>query len=387
MKKMHLLLFALGLGFLVFLIWRTGIHNLWQQLTLLGWRLIPIVLAEGIAELFHAISWRYCFSGPLRRISLLRLCRIHFAGYALNFLTPTASLAGEVTKAGLLATDHQGPESVSAVVIGKLSFGLSHLLFVAVGALVLLPVVQLSPALRIALLLSGLALATGMVIFLLLQKHGKLGAFLRWLVARNIFARVLQRFVAPMERVDEILKTFYRERPWDLVRSVLWHLLGYLVGVFATWYFLLLLGNRSPLITAAQIWFLVLWFDLVTFAVPLNLGVLEGGRLVAFQAFGFGALPGMTFGAVTRIAQLFWAGFGLITYASLIRPAPSTVPQTVLSPEEAFNPADPSALQRPQTKLHRTPTAKTLCSRLVSCLSLPKSREASLRQNMKAAER
>ena len=318
MKKLHTLLLALGLSFLVFLIWKTGIRQLWRQLGLLGWGLIPIVIAEGVAEVFHAISWRYCFSGPHRRISLVRLVRIHFAGSAINFLTPTASLAGEVTKAALLAGNRHGPEAVSAVMIGKLSCGLAHLSFVAIGSIVLLPVLQLPPALRAPLLLGSAALAAGIVIFLLLQKRGKLGGFIRWLAARSVFGKSLQGFALAMVRVDETLKDFHRERPWDLARSVCWHFLAFAVGIFSTWYFLFLLGERHGFMVAARIWVLVLWFDLVTFAVPLNLGVLEGGRVVAFRAFGFGALPGLTFGIVTRLAQLFWAGFGLLNYALLI---------------------------------------------------------------------
>jgi hypothetical protein len=327
MKKLHTLLFALGLSFLVFLIWKTGIRQLWRQLGLLGWGLIPIIIAEGVAEVFHAISWRYCFSGPHRRISFVNLVRIHFAGNAISFLTPTASLAGEVTKAALLAGNRQGPEAVSAVMIGKLSCGLGHLSFVAIGSIILLPVLQLPPALRAPLLLGSATLAAGIVIFLFLQKRGKLGSFVRWLAARNVFGKSLQGFATAMERVDETLEAFHRERPWDLARSVCWHLLGFAVGIFSTWYFLFLLGERHGFMVAARIWVLVLWFDLVTFAVPLNLGVLEGGRVVAFRAFGFGALPGLTFGIVTRLAQLFWAGFGLLNYALLIA-------RTSAAPEE-----------------------------------------------------
>ena len=77
-------------------------------------------------------------------------------------------------------------------------------------------------------------------------------------------------------------------------------------------------GIRHPAFVAARVWCLVLWFDLVTFAVPFSLGVLEGGRAVAFHAFGFAALPGLTFGIVTRLAQLFWAAFGLVNYALMI---------------------------------------------------------------------
>jgi hypothetical protein len=357
MRKVHLLLFAVGLAFLVFLIWRAGPHNLWQQFTLLGWGLIPIVIAEGIAELFHAISWQYCFRGPRRPIPLLRLFRIHLAGYAVNFLTPTASLAGEVTKAALLAGKRQTPEAVSAVVVGKLSFGLAHLLFVAAGSIVLLPVLQLPPALRGVLLVSGAALATGILAFLLLQKHGKLSVFVRWLVARKLFAKALRGLVLPMEEVDKTLRDFYREQPWNLAWSVLWHLLGYAVGFFVTWYFLFRLTDGSNWIVSARIWFLVLWCDLVTFAVPLNLGVLEGGRLMAFRSFGFGALPGMTFGMATRLTQLVWAGIGLINYALLIGRTPVRPPSPPL--DEAFLTSNQEALEYSRSSNTEMQTVKT----------------------------
>ena len=56
MRKVHTILFALGLIFLVFLILRIGVYQLWRQLTMLGWGLIPLILAEGLAEFFHAAA-------------------------------------------------------------------------------------------------------------------------------------------------------------------------------------------------------------------------------------------------------------------------------------------------------------------------------------------
>jgi hypothetical protein len=318
MKKLHTILLALGIIFLVVLIGRAGLSQLWRQLALLGWGLIPIVIAEGVAELFHAVSWRYCLSQPYCRTPLSRLVRIHFAGYAIGYLTPTAFVTGEVAKAALLAEPRHRPEAVSAVLVGKLSFALAHIFFVAAGSIVLLPVLQLAPALRSALLLVSGALAVGTILFLLLQKHGKLSVVVKWLVARNILTNPLQRLVLPLERLDETLKSFHRERPWDLARSVSWHVLGYSVGIFATWYVLFLLTDSRGWAVAARVWCLVMWFDLVTFAVPLSLGALEGGRLVAFQTLGFGALSGMTFGIATRLAQLFWVGLGLFNYALLL---------------------------------------------------------------------
>jgi hypothetical protein len=62
-----------------------------------------------------------------------------------------------------------------------------------------------------------------------------------------------------------------------------------------------------------------LWFDLLAFAVPLNLGTLEGSRIVAFKAVGYDALLGMTYGVALRLSELFWAGFGLVSHGLLSR--------------------------------------------------------------------
>jgi hypothetical protein len=81
--------------------------------------------------------------------------------------------------------------------------------------------------------------------------------------------------------------------------------------------FLTLAGQPTPLQSVAIAACLSLWFDLLTFAVPINLGTLEGSRIVVLKLLGCQALLGMTFGMAIRAAQLFWACFGLVSYAWL----------------------------------------------------------------------
>jgi hypothetical protein len=40
---------------------------------------------------------------------------------------------------------------------------------------------------------------------------------------------------------------------------------------------------------------------------------------VAFKAVGYNALLGMTYGVALRLGELFWAGFGLVSYGLLLR--------------------------------------------------------------------
>ena len=319
MKKLHAILLVLGLVFLTYLVSTIGVGELWRELTSLGWGLISLILIEGVADLVHTMGWRRCLSGPHRSLPLVVLFCIRMAGFAINYLTPTASLGGEVTKAALLASNYRGPEAASGVLIGKLCFAFAHLLFVVVGSIAILWHIKLPRALWVGMLMGSALLAGGMVAFLLIQKYGRLGVVVRWLVAHKLGGRPLQRAARDITEVDEALKLFYRQRPWDLPLGVCWHLLGYMAGIFQTWFFFHLLNQDASFVVAASAWVLSLWFDLLTFAIPLRLGTLEGSRIVAFKAVGSDALLGMTYGVALRLAELFWAGFGLLSYGLLSR--------------------------------------------------------------------
>src|SRR5436190_10189048 len=317
MKKVHTILLVLGVALFAWLLHKVGPQELWRQLSRLGLGLLPLILGEGIAEMIHTLGWRHCLSGSLRSLPWITLFRIRMAGYAINYLTPTAALGGEVTKGSLLAAHSRGADAASGVLIGKLCFALAHLLFVALGALLVLWRLPLPKPLWAGMLVSGLLLSLGITTFLLLQKYGKLGVLVRWLAARRPAHRGLNGFSRNVTAVDEVMLHFYRERPMDLAQAIVWHLAGYAIGIAYTWLFLRLLHFDATLTVAAGTWFLGMWFDLLTFAVPLNAGTLEGTRIVALQAVGYTAVAGMTYGLALRLAHMFWACFGLISHTLL----------------------------------------------------------------------
>jgi uncharacterized membrane protein YbhN (UPF0104 family) len=326
-KSIHTALLFLGLAFLVYLVWKVGgPHVLWQQLTSLGWGIVPLILSEGLANLAHTAGWRNCLSGPHRPPKLFTLFRMAMAGFAINYLTPTASLGGEVTKAALLASKGYGPEAVSSVLVDKLCLAVAHLVLVLAGSSMLFFRADLPLTLRVTILLSTLVLAGGIVGFLLLQKHGRIGALIRWTAARGLGGRLLERAAHQISAVDERLKAFYRESQGRALRSVGWHLLGHSMGIAQTWLFFHACKQPLPLSGVINASVLCLWFDLVTFAVPLNLGTLEGGRILALKAIGSSALHGMTYGVIVRTAQTFWVAFGLASYGWSIRQGDARMP-------------------------------------------------------------
>src|SRR3954463_2246309 len=101
MKKFNFILLWVGLAFLTYLIATMGPGKLYRQVCSLGLGLVPFILAEGVAEMIHTVGWRNCLSEPHRSISWWLLFQIRMSGYAVNYLTPTASMGGEVTRVAL----------------------------------------------------------------------------------------------------------------------------------------------------------------------------------------------------------------------------------------------------------------------------------------------
>lgn len=322
MKRFHTISVVLGIALLALLIWQIGVGELWNELTLLGWGLVPLVLIEGVADIFHTLGWRHCLSDAHRALPFFRIFRIRLAGYSINYLTPTATLGGEVTKGTLLTMDRGGAGAVTGVLIGKLAYTLAQLLFVSLGSMIILWGIPLPGGLWPAMLASSAVLATGVLGFLLVQKYGKLGALVRWLVERGVGGKFLRSASQHITEVDDELRAFYGNRPGDLPIAMFWHTLGLTCGIVQTWYFLFLLTDHASPAVAAGIWFLGSWFDFMTFAIPLGIGVQEATRVIALKAVGFDLVMGLTYGVTLRLEQIFWAAVGLLCYATFLPAKP-----------------------------------------------------------------
>jgi uncharacterized protein (TIRG00374 family) len=319
-KRLHAVLLFLGLVSLVWMLHAVGVGKVGRELALLGWGLIPLVLIEGFGEVLNTVGWRRCLSGPARSWSLAKLFWMRLAGYAINYFTPTASLGGEVTRASLIASPGRGAEAASAVLIDKVCQALAQLLMVVAGALLLLWRVKLPKVLLAAMVVTGGLLAAGIMLFMLLQKHGWLGAVLRWLAGRRVGGARLRKLAENVSAVDEAFRMFYRERRRDLVLAVGWHLLAIATGILQTWLFFALVHQHPSWAVVTGVWVIGLWFDMMVFVVPMSLGTLEGSRIATFAAIGYPVAEGMTYGVVQRLGQLTWAVLGLLGYALLAFP-------------------------------------------------------------------
>lgn len=323
MKKFHTFCVILGFSLLAFLVWQIGFEELWRQMGLLGWGLVPLILIEIVADGMHTVGWRHCLPPALRTLSFHRLFRIRLAGYAINYLTPTATLGGEVTKGTLLSLNRAGSDALTGVIVGKLAYTIAQLLFVSLGTIVTLWHVPLPSGVWPAMLLCSALLAVGVFGFLLAQKCGKLGAILRWIADHRWAGGRLSTLARKVSEVDDELRLFYSREPLELPIAILWHVAGMACGIVQAYYFLCLLSDQASWHLAAGIWFLGGWFDLMTFAVPLGIGIQEATRIFTLKAVGFDAAMGLAYGITLRLEQICRSLLGLVCYATLLSEKPS----------------------------------------------------------------
>lgn len=318
MKAFHLLMLAAGVPLLGLLIYNVGVAALWREFTRIGWGLAPLILLEGAGNLFHTQGWRHCLSGFHRSLPFGHVFCVHMAGVSMNYLTPTAGLGGEVTKGLLLASDRTGSQAASAVLLDKLSIAFAQLIFVTYGSFVFLANIAMPRTLWFALTSVTALLGCGIIGFMVVQRGGKLGGIVRWAVRHRLGGASLRKAADSMTEVDAGLQHFFRTRLQDLLLSMTWHFAGFLWGVVPTYYFLILTRGDTSLSMAWALVVLGSWFDLIAFAIPIDIGVKETTRVLAFRIVGFPSALGLTYGITRRLQQLFWAGIGLLLYGLLV---------------------------------------------------------------------
>src|SRR2546422_31981 len=85
-----------GLALLGGMLWQVGLAGLTASFQALGPWVMPFLLLDSISMLLHTVGWAACFQRHQLHLRVWQLCLIRMAGSAINRVTPTADLGGEV---------------------------------------------------------------------------------------------------------------------------------------------------------------------------------------------------------------------------------------------------------------------------------------------------
>ena len=315
-RRTRLLLSAAGLALLVFLVIRTGADAVLGQVARFGPWFLAIVGLAFLWIFLQAWAWSIIQAAHFRPVPLLRLFRVKIIGDALNALLPSANIGGDAARAFLIRSDTPLKEGIPGVLVDKTVEAFAAALFLALGFLLGLTVVDL-PGWVDAVAGAALALdAAGIALFIVLQLKGALWAVDK--VAR-VFPRV-RRLVAGRERhirdLDENICTVYKHLDGRIAAATGLHFASRCLGAVEVFLIMAVLG--APL-TAVQSLFLSAGVTIINtafFIVPGQFGVQESAHMLVLQLLGASAALGLSLGVIRRVRKLATTAVGLLLYAA-----------------------------------------------------------------------
>jgi hypothetical protein len=309
---------GLGLAILAVTVWHIGLGGLVSDLRLIGWGLGAILLVETLNVAFNTWGWALAFPAGERTVSGRRLVTARLAGDAINYLTPSASVGGELLRVRLLGAAMPLGLRWASVSVAKLGQTVAQAIFVLLGlALVLPPLAGVSHA--------GAWLAGGGGALLV-------ATTLAWLVRRGLWAtlagaagrlglrsRLPKSWNEPGRDLDAALARLGQPR---LLASLACFVAGWAVGAAEIYVILAWLDGPVDWQTALALETGSVLVEALLFFVPAKIGTQEGGKVLLFTLLGLDPARGLTVGVVRRIRELVYAGLGLAALAVLTaRPA------------------------------------------------------------------
>ena len=305
---------ALGATILIGTLWIIGIDTLVRDLSLIGWGLAVILLVESVSVLLNTGGWALAFPSGERTAGAGRLFAARLAGDAINYLTPSATVGGELLRVRLLG--HEMPASLrwASVVVAKVGQSVAQGVFIVLGLAQVVPqLTALSPR------LAGLPGLTTVVA--IAAALGAATAFV-WTVGRGFWATLrgaLARvrlggllpasWAGPGRDLDAALA---RLGSWRAAASLGCFVLGWAVGAAEIYLILRWVGSAVDWRTAVALETGSVLIDGILFFVPAKVGTQEGGKVLLFAALGLDPARGLTVGIVRRIRELAYAGLGLV---------------------------------------------------------------------------
>jgi len=305
-----------GVALLAVLIYGVGPRAVLDDLQLVGWGIVPIVLQEVIAYAFNTLGWWYAFAAPPLGIGFGRLVAIRMAGDAINSVTPTATLGGEVVRVRLLRDQVATTPAMASVTIAMLGQAVAQALYVACGLALLIAWSNLVSGMRRELLMGVFVMGGLAVVLVIALRRGMfapLVAGLRFIGLESVGSRLR----AAAARLDDEIAAFHAAGAGRFARSVACFLVGWAEGLLEAGLILFFLHVPLSFERVLAIEVLSIAIEGILFFVPAKIGTQEGGKVVIFALLGLTPAQGLAFGLLRRVRELAWAAVGLALLSRL----------------------------------------------------------------------
>ena len=298
-----------GVFVVVYLIAQVGPDAIVDAFRTLSWRLLLVlVFPTCLAVVVDTFAWRFTFPSPPRPFG--RLVGVRLAGEAVNLVTPTAAVGGDLVKAYLLRPGVALRDSLASVIADKTTSVVSQVLLLLVGLIIGGLLLSLSPAVLLTMAGSLVVEILCVAGFVIVQLRGVIGGGGRLLAKLRMPPS--SEHQAVLDGTDRVLRSLYVEHDRGLLASVLCHFLSSTLGTFEIYLVVRFLGIPISLPAAFTIGAFGTAVKFFSFMVPASLGALEGGNVAIFAAFGLGGAVGLSYTLVRRLREIVWVAAGFL---------------------------------------------------------------------------
>ncbi len=271
------------------------------------WGFLLIFFQEIVAHIFNTLGWKYAIDSELNiKIKFGKLLLMRIAGDAINYVTPSATLAGELAKAHMMGNKHSISHRLSTVALAKIT-QTAAMTIISIIALIWLfsgewNVKMLGQQMKIAAFL-----IFAIILFIL---------FLELRAAKtkeetNNFAEKPKTFREKLRELDRVTMLFIKKKPIQCLLSTFFFSLAYLWGAVEAYLILYFLNIKISLSMALLIEMLSVFLDGIFFAVPLKAGTQEATKIAIFSALKYNTHIGLSFGIIRHIREILWALLGM----------------------------------------------------------------------------
>ncbi|HEX5709560.1 MAG TPA: lysylphosphatidylglycerol synthase transmembrane domain-containing protein [Pyrinomonadaceae bacterium] len=307
-------LFALlGLALFVYVVWRAGVGEIWNDIRRLGAGFVVIIALSGLRFVVRAFAWTLCFERP-HALRFRDAFRAYLTGDAVGNVLPLGIVVSEPTKVYFVRDRVPLVAAMSAIAVENIFYSLSVALFVFSGAAALLLLVPVTSGVRWTALgiLSGVAVVIALGVALARAELRVLSGVAERLYARGVGRRVLETRRVSLRALEDRVYGFYARSRRRFLPILLLELSFHLLGVAEAYVTLSFISDAPPTVLAAFVLESVNRVINVVFKfVPMRVGVDEAGTGWITRSLRLGTSTGVTLAIVRKARMLFWTAIGI----------------------------------------------------------------------------
>jgi uncharacterized protein (TIRG00374 family) len=312
MKWLKAVAFLLGLCLLFWIVRKIGWQDLVNGFRTLGWRLFVPVVVIFPCYLIYTYSWRLFLKRfDTHFIGFWSLFRIKVAGEAANTLTPLNFAGGDPVRVLLLSKRFPSTVSGASVIVDRTLQILATVGLIFLGNVVALFKLELPHSVRVYLAVTVTFLSVFILLLVFHQTKGLSEKIFRIGHRLKIKAFSDER-LKKMQEMDLHIVEFYRRDHWLFVFCFLLHFASRLIGVGEIIVIARFLGVPMGIWEGIFFAAVIPVVNLLSVAVPGNLGVLEGAMSSLFVALHWSAGAGVVLQIARRIRAAIWISIGVL---------------------------------------------------------------------------